>query len=1653
MDWKPAPAPEALSAEQAASELVEQCEAQIARTADAARKGRLHYECARLLETPLADLKRAADHYLRARELLPEHLPSIRGARRVLVSQGKAKMALPLFDAEVRLLKNPKRKAVVLYEKGLLLEDHMVQKKEAREAFLAALEFDEQNPTLLKAVQRNQLHTAQWDAVEKTLERTSNAVRADARHRAAVIAERARLVESRRHEREVATELYQAAFEVDPRAPLALSALKRLHHSHKRYKDLIAVLEKEVDLVSDQTARAMALYRVARIYVDALGDLERGIDALERAARELPNDSVVLGELAVLYERAERYEALAGVLERLAALDASTFDQVVYFHRIGQIHEEHLNRPDYAVGWYERTLELDPSFVPALAALRALYEKQGSWAALVKMGLAEAEAALDPERRAASFARVAEIVEQHLGDKAQAIEAHKRAIGAQPGYPISFKALVRLYSDARMYNELCELYARAVDQADDHDTKITYLFKIGRLQEDALGQPAHAVTAYRRVLELVRDHFEAIHAWQRAAERGGRYDELVEALEFEAQIVSDKPRQVALMQRAAEVMDERLGDVEGALNKLRAVLKLEPHYAPALRAMADLLQRQGRWEDLLETYRSELRATAKGPARAALLCKMGELSDQKLGRPPEAVRYYREAFEIDPSNLAAREALRIRLRDAEQWEELVKLLRLELGEARDVERRARLAYLVGETYENRLQNPEQALIAYEDALSALPSFRPALDGKLRLLSEKRDFKRLVEELVRETKTAPDPALQIDAYLRMGEVWRDELGNPGQAIESYRAVLDRDPGHLGALLALEGLYTASGDQDGLKKVYTAQASVLGDVQARVAVLREFTRLGATSEADKAAAKQSYFSILQLAPTDVTALSELEGIALEEKDRQLLAHVDAKLGSVAEESSLVSAHQTRLAEALEASGDPTAIEIYRAALSSEPENIAAVRGLSRIAERSEDPALLEEAAESEAKIGLDGQRAARLLVRSAELRMHLHEDVQGATRVLERALDLFPDHEMAARRLRDLMLASGKLDQLIQNLTHAAQNTKDKQRSAALWIHVAELLADKKLDTAGGIAALLRITREQPNHQQALARLGDLYVRDGQWNLAVETLNKLLALQPGEAEVVRVHLILAAVYDERLKEPEKAIRALEQVLELEPSHRDALKRLLDVQLAVGKTGAAVDTAARLVRASPDRDERAEALGRLAKLEESRGKAAEALDAFEQAVALGGANTEAATRMRAFVQKQASPPWSRYAAALAKYADEAGVPQERLSSTYAELGRVQSQALKQIPQAIATLERGLSANPASVEMRRELARCFHKSGDLTRALAETRRVLDADVMRAETWRDLIAVLQGLERGPEATVAVGGLVALGAANDGEAANHRARQARAALVHPGSMDLEAMISIDALGGIDARCELLLTLADSLGKLHPPDLERYALTSRDKLGPRSSHPLRMIADRVASAFALGEFDLYVHRAHSGLPEVEFSDPVGILVPEYVANLTEPQQVFLLGRVMANVARRLHAVDKLPPHAIEILLAAAARTADPSFGTGLADEEYMQTMAKRVYKSFPWLGRGRMEEAAALYLGAKLPEINEWVRKVRLTAARAALLLADDLPGPVDLVRRTEADLSGATGEQLNHGVRLVHDLMRFWVSDPAFALRRRLGLL
>ena len=83
----------------------------------------------------------------------------------------------------------------------------------------------------------------------------------------------------------------------------------------------------------------------------------------------------------------------------------------------------------------------------------------------------------------------------------------------------------------------------------------------------------------------------------------------------------------------------------------------------------------------------------------------------------------------------------------------------------------------------------------------------------------------------------------------------------------------------------------------------------------------------------------------------------------------------------------------------------------------------------------------------------------------------------------------------------------------------------------------------------------------------------------------------------------------------------------------------------------------------------------------------------------------------------------------------------------------------------------------------------------------------------------------------------------------------------------------------------------------------------------------------------------------------------------------------------------------------------------------------------------------------------MFLGSAPVDYTDWCEKIRRTAARAAVTVADDLPACVTLLRRTEGDLAGLKGAALAQGMELVSDLMRFWVSDAAFALRRRLSIL
>ena len=1653
-----APAPDE-SAEgartESARELIRACEAELGARPEAARAGRLHYEMARAYEVALDDLEQARDHYLKACAALPDLVPAIRGARRALVSLGRHLEALPLFDAEARLGADARHKAMLLYEKGALLEDRLGQRKEARRAYAAALELDDGNPSILKAFERASTLAAEWDDVERAMEREANAVSSDARHRAALTAARARIADARKADPGRAIELYRTALALDPRAPGALAALKTLLYEHERWRDLIVVLEEEALQAGTPETRALARYRIAKLHLDRLGSLDEAITALESAARESPGDPMVQGELARVYELGKRWGKLTEVLEAVAASTGSTGERVALMHRIGQIAEERLDDAERAIGWYRRALDSDPAYVPALQALGKLYAQRGHFTALIAMHLGEAGAARDGARRAAAHARVAEILERKLGNVDQAIEHHARALGLVPGYAPSFKALARLYSQGNRHRELAELYERAVDLARDDETKITYLFKIGRIHEDVLSAPLSALTAYQRILKIDPGHLGALHALQRAAERGEAWEELVRALDDEATRTADKADRAALVHRAAEVAEEHLGDVAGAITRYKSVLSLEPTYAPALSSLGRLQYAAGRFEDLLATYQLELAVTTKGGPTAALLYKMGELAEERLGRSEDAMRHYRAAIEADPHHLTAIRALARLESERGQWKEVVRLLEIELGAHDDKPARARIAFRIGEVYENRIQDRVKALAAYERALEHAPDFRPALDGRSRLLERAKEYDKLVGALEREAELSKDPALAVVATQRAAEIFRDHLGDPQRAVAAFRQALEMEPNHLGALLSLEPLHAELAQKEELSQALEGQARVLENGFARVAVLRELARLEELRIAAAASdVTDKYLAIVRVAPSDSAALAALERVAISHKNWALLSQVDTKLGVLTEDGALAAAHQTRLAESLELAGDPSAFETYRAALARDPENIAAARGCARLARRLSVPAALEDAAGHAVRVLRDPALAASLLVQSARVRHERQRDPQGAAADLVQALEACPDHEESAVRLSELLVSS-EVARLTDVLSHAAGRAKDKERRAALWVAVAGLHADRGGDLGAGLSALARALAEQPDHVPALMKEADLYARDGRAAEAVDRLGRVVAAAPEPLLLVTAQVAMAAQLRER-GDTARAAQALRAALATDERHRGALASLLEIEMERGELEPAAGTAARLVAVCPEGPERADALVRLARLEKKRGATAAAVEAYRQALSTTGLEGPARGELRELLaevrRRGERPPWEAYADALKTYLDRTRIDDPRLAAVYLELSRALASELSDVEGAIQTLRAGVSRFGKDGRLRAELAARFRASGRAAEAAEELRRLVETEPLSVEVWQGLSETLSAIGREDLSAIAGSVLVALGGGTDYDRVAAETRSVRPPALEANALDHETRALLDAgLPEDVATSRLLSCAALGLERVFPPDFDAYGVSRGDRLSPRAGHPTRVIVDRVARILGIGELDVYVHRAHAGSVEVEFGDPVAVMIPAHVAALPEGQQTFLLARVLVDIARGLHPVDKLAPSAIAEVLVGAMRIVDPSFGAGQGNAEYLDTVSKNIYKGLPRRGRRPLEEAAAAYGPSPKPRLDDWLLRVRKTATRAALLISGDPAGVVTILRRTEADQAGLEGVALERGMAVLSDALRFAVSDVATTVRRRIG--
>jgi tetratricopeptide (TPR) repeat protein len=172
--------------------------------------------------------------------------------------------------------------------------------------------------------------------------------------------------------------------------------------------------------------------------------------------------------------------------------------------------------------------------------------------------------------------------------------------------------------------------------------------------------------------------------------------------------------------------------------------------------------------------------------------------------------------------------------EAERFDEAVNFVEQRAPQLQERESAQALLCKAALICVDALFEPGRAANLLRSVLADDPTSSIALELLDQCSQKIRDNELRVDVLRREIDLESDPARTIELLMELGRVASTELVNNTLATSAFRRVLDLDPGHPGALQALEALFTSTMSWDELLRVLERQLALAKNAAERVSV---------------------------------------------------------------------------------------------------------------------------------------------------------------------------------------------------------------------------------------------------------------------------------------------------------------------------------------------------------------------------------------------------------------------------------------------------------------------------------------------------------------------------------------------------------------------------------------------------------------------------------------------------------------------------------------------------------------------------------------------------------------------------------------------------------------------------------------------------
>lgn len=559
------------------------------------------------------------------------------------------------------------------------------------------------------------------------------------------------------------------------------------------------------------------------------------------------------------------------------------------------------------------------------------------------------------------------------------------------------------------------------------------------------------------------------------------------------------------------------------------------------------------------------------------------------------------------------------------------------------------------------------------------------------------------------------------------------GDPEQAESCYARIVEADPADGPALAALERVRRRLGKHEALIEMLLERQELASSASERAQALAEIGRIYKNDLDDPGQALIAFAQAFAEDPLSEEHADEVERLAGKRSEawtEAVQSLVDALSTDQLTEARVALLNRLGAWYSKHLSRPDLGLPCYQQAVALDPASAVALEGMTQLYRQARQWPELGMVLTARADAAATPAEARDLRAQAAELLAREMNDAESARALFEQVLEEDPHHPAACAGLDELYASAGRHAERLVVLERRLALATPAER-IELLLAIADVCEFALKNPGRALQAYEDVVQLDPTHLDALKGADRLYSQTERWTELLTNLELQLRVAVTPRQKTTLWSRVAAIHGEEFLDHARAADALENLLDLEPNHQEALTTLVTHYTALERWSDVAIVYERRLDAAAKKSERVRLGLELAQILAEKAQVEDrAIFAYEQVLALDPGNTQA---LSALAELRARSGDSHQALeAVEALARKAETPGERAKHYISAARLLEERGDGDL--AISRYELALQAEPTHAAVLEALEAAYLERDELESALAIYERALQEDLKPAQ-------------------------------------------------------------------------------------------------------------------------------------------------------------------------------------------------------------------------------------------------------------------------------------------------------------------------------